>query len=43
MARIKGKTKVSVKKKPVKAGSSHGKDTGGVLTSKVAAIVNKKK
>lgn len=43
MARIKGKAKVSVKKSPVKAGSTHTKETGGIFTSKVAAIVQKKK
>lgn len=33
-------TKVE-KKKPIKAGSTHTDDTGGIFTSKVAAIVRK--
>ena len=35
-------TKVE-KKKPIKAGSTHTDDTGGIFTSKVAAIVRKLK
>lgn len=45
MAKVKAtaKTKVSVKKKPVKAGSSHTNNTGGILNAKMAAIVRKRK
>ena len=47
MARIKvkAKTKAQVKKttgKPVKAGSTNRGGNGGVFTTKVTAIVNKK-
>lgn len=45
MAKIKvtGETKVKVKKKPIKAGGTHGKNTGGVLNAKMAAIVRKRR
>ena len=36
MARVK---KSKNKKKPIKAGSTHTKDTGGIMTAKVAASV----
>lgn len=39
---IKAKTKVSVKKKPVKAQPKGGGD-GGIFTAKVVAIVKKNK
>lgn len=38
----KAKTKASVKKAPVKAGSTHTNKTGGIMTSKVIAIAKKK-
>lgn len=45
MAKIKitGGTKVRVKRKPIKAGSSHGENTGGVLNAKMAATVRRRK
>lgn len=43
-AKIKAKVKTAVKKKPIKAGSTHyGSNTGGVLNAKMAAIVKKKR
>ena len=43
-AKIKAKVKTAVKKKPVKAGSTHyGSNTGGVLNAKMVAIVKKRK
>ena len=44
--KVSSKAKVSVKKtpkKPVKAGSEREKTSGGVFTTKVIAIVKKKK
>lgn len=43
--RVKSKTKVSVKKQPksVKAGKNRENTSGGIFTSKVVAIVKKKK
>ncbi len=45
MANVKAtaKTKVSVKKKPIKAGSSHTSTTGGIFTTKTIAIAKKRK
>lgn len=45
MAKVKinSGTKVHVKKKPIKAGSSHGGNTGGVLNAKMAATVRRRK
>lgn len=40
-SKVKGKVKVSVKKRPLKAGSTDTK-SGGILTSKVIAIAKKK-
>ena len=42
MPSIKVKVKPSVKKKPVKAGSSMPKNIGGAINVKVVAIVRKK-
>lgn len=39
----KAKTGATVRKSPVKAGSSHTKTTGGIMTTKVIAIAKKKK
>lgn len=39
----KAKTSASVKKRPVKAGSTHTSTTGGIMTTKVIAIAKKKK
>lgn len=39
----KGKTKASVKKKPVKAGSTMQKNVGGFINAKVVPVVKKKK
>ncbi len=42
--KITGKIKASVSKgKPVKAGSTHQTNKGGILNVKVTAIANKKK
>lgn len=42
-ATIKGKVKCVVTKKPIKAGSMHmGKNTGGILNAKMAAIARKR-
>lgn len=43
MVKVKGKVKSSVKKKPVKAGSTNKGGNGGILTAKTSAIVRKKK
>ena len=43
MARINGKTKAIVKKKPVKAGSLYKNNTGGIFNAKVVAIARKNK
>lgn len=45
MAKVKitGGTKVRVKRKPIKAGSSHVGNTGGVLNAKMAATVRRRK
>jgi hypothetical protein len=40
--KISGSTKVKVKKKPVKAGSTNTKG-GGIFTAKTAAIVRKRR
>jgi hypothetical protein len=39
----KAKTGATVRKKPVKAGSTHTSTTGGIMTTKVIAIAKKKK
>lgn len=39
----KAKTGATVKKKPVKAGSTYTKTTGGIMTTKVIATAKKKK
>lgn len=39
----KAKTSASAKKRPVKAGSTYTKTTGGIMTTKVIAIAKKKK
>lgn len=39
----KAKTKAKVKRKPVKAGSTHTSTTGGIMTTKIVAIAKKKK
>lgn len=36
-------TKVYVKRKPIKAGSTHGGNTGGILNAKMAATVRRRK
>lgn len=41
--KVTGKTKVSVKKNPIKAGSGHKDNTGGIFTAKVAAIARKRR
>lgn len=41
MAKATAKSKVSVKKKPVKAGSSMPKNIGGALNAKLVATVKK--
>lgn len=41
--KVTGKTKVSVKQTPVKAGSTHTNTTGGIFTTKVVAIARKRK
>ena len=41
--KVTGQTKVSVKRKPVKAGSTHTNTTGGIFTTKVVAIERKRK
>ena len=42
-AKIKGKVKCVVTKKPLKAGSTHmGKNTGGIINLKAAAIARKR-
>ena len=41
--KITSGTKVRVKKKPIKAGDTHGKNTGGVLNAKMAATVRRRK
>lgn len=41
--KITGGTKVRVKRKPIKAGSSHVGNTGGVLNAKMAATVRRRK
>lgn len=38
---VKGKIKARVGKAPVKAGSTHPKNIGGILNAKVIAIHNK--
>ena len=45
MAKVKAKAvgKVSIKRKPIKAGSTHTGDTGGILNAKVAAIARKRR
>lgn len=43
MARAKGTVKASVKKKPVKAGSTAPKNIGGILNYKVVAMARKRK
>lgn len=45
MANVKvtGKTSVSVKKKPIKAGSANHGGSGGIFTAKVAAIARKRR
>jgi hypothetical protein len=43
MAKATTKSKATVKKKPVKAGSSSPKNVGGVLNSKLVATVKKVK
>lgn len=41
--KISGNVKVSVsKRKPIKAGSTHKGNTGGILNAKVVKIVKKK-
>lgn len=42
-AKASGKVSVKVKKKPIKAGSTHTNDTGGIFTAKVAAIARKRR
>lgn len=41
--KVTGKTKVNVKKKPIKAGSGYKDNTGGIFTAKVAAIARKRR
>jgi hypothetical protein len=41
--KITGGTKVYVKRKPIKAGSSHSGNTGGILNAKMAATVRRRK
>lgn len=41
--KITGETKVLVKRKPIKAGSSHGGNTGGILNAKMAATIRRRK
>lgn len=43
MAKVKGKIKSSVKRNPVKAGSTNRGGNGGIFTAKVIAIAKKKK
>lgn len=45
MAKVKitGGTKVHIKRKPIKAGSTHGGNTGGVLNAKMAATIRRRK
>ena len=42
MAKVKGKIKSSVKRIPVKAGSTNRGGNGGIFTAKVIAIAKKK-
>lgn len=41
--KITGGTKIHVKRKPIKAGSTHGGNTGGILNAKMAATVRRRK
>lgn len=41
--KVTGKTKVSVQRKPIKAGSTHTNNSGGVFTAKTIAIVRKRR
>lgn len=41
--KITGGTKVYVKRNPIKAGSSHSGNTGGILNAKMAATVRRRK
>lgn len=41
--KITSGTKVHIKRKPIKAGSTHGGNTGGVLNAKMAATVRRRK
>lgn len=41
--KVTGKVKATVSKRPVKAGSTHKDNKGGIFNVKVVAIVNKKK
>lgn len=41
--KVKGKVKVSVKKKPVKAGITMPKNIGGIANAKIVATVKKTK
>lgn len=41
--KVVGKSKVGVKRRPIKAGSTHTDNTGGIFTAKVAAYARKRK
>lgn len=41
--KVKGRSRVKVKRKPVKAGSKYTDTSGGIFTTKVVKIVNKMK
>lgn len=41
--KITGGTNVYVKRKPIKAGSTHGGNTSGILNAKMAATVRRRK
>lgn len=41
--KLRGKTKVQVKRKPIKAGSTNTSTTGGVFITKTVAIAKKRK
>lgn len=45
MVKVKAKAvnRVTIKKAPVKAGSTHQNTTGGIFTTKVVAITKKRK
>lgn len=41
--KVTGKTKVRVKKNPIKSGSANRGGSGGIFTAKMAAIVRKRR